>query len=102
MDEDRKAAKDQGTHEGNPGLWAALNVITGIMLGGRAMGALVNGKLHIPFAADVLAAQQPFLFYCSVTGLAAVAILALLGGYFCWQEWRAATKATNARERPAA
>ena len=98
MDEGRKVATDQDTHEGNPGLWAVLNVITGIMLGGRAIAALVKGKLHIPFAADVLAAQQPVLFYCAVIGLAAVAILALLGGYFYWQEWRAATAAKNARE----
>jgi hypothetical protein len=98
MDEDRKVAKNQGTHEGNPGLWAVLNVITGIVLGGRAIGALVKGKLHIPFTADVLAAQQPVLFYSAALGLAAVAILALLGGYFYWQEWRATTTAKNARE----
>jgi hypothetical protein len=100
VDEDRKVAKDQDTHEGNPGLWAVLNVIAGIGLGGRAIGALVKGKLTIPFVADVLAAQQPILFYCAVTGLAAVAILAIMGGYFYWQEWRAATKATNVREGP--
>jgi hypothetical protein len=100
VDQDRKVTKNQGTHEGSPGLWAVLNVIAGIGLGGRAIGALVNGRLKIPFAADVLAAQQPVLFYCAVTGLAAVAVLAIMGGYFYWQEWRAATKATNPREGP--
>ena len=34
VDEDRKVAKDQDTHEGDPGLWAVLNVIAGIGLAG--------------------------------------------------------------------
>jgi len=96
MAEDHTIAKDRGTQKSKP-LWAVLSVIPGIvLLGGHAIGALIKGELNIPFAGDVTEAQQPVLFYGVVTGLAALAILALCGGYSYWQARRSG-KARNAR-----
>ena len=82
MDDDRKVAKDFSKNEGRPGLWAVLSVIFGLLIGGRAIAALIKSELAIPFIGKVVQAQQPVAFYCAVSGLAALAILALFGGTF--------------------
>jgi hypothetical protein len=90
VDENRKAVTDFRQGEGRPGLWAVLSAVSGLLLGGRAIGALIKGELSVPFMTAVAQAQQPVAFYGAVAGLAAVAILALFGGYVYWQDWRAA------------
>jgi hypothetical protein len=93
VDEDRKVANETRTQAVRPGLWAVLGVIFGLLMGGRAIRALMKGELDIPFIAKVVQAQQPVAFYCAVAVLAALAVLCLLGGYLYWQEWRAGKKA---------
>jgi hypothetical protein len=88
MDEDRNAAT-----EGRPGLWAILSTVFSLLIGGRAIAALLKGELAIPFIGNMVQAQQPVAFYVAVAVLAALAILGLFGGYVYWQEWRAAKRA---------
>jgi len=90
MQHDRSNVEALGRRGKYPGTWAIVCIIGSLSLGGRAVHALIQGHLNVPFVDDaVSAAGEPALFYALVLALALVSILGLVGGYTYWQEWRA-------------
>lgn len=84
------ATTSASVSDARAGLSALTCMIGVVLLGGRAISALVTGQLKFPFVAAIIKGEQPLLFHGIVLALGVTALVGLCGAYLYWREWRTA------------